>query len=92
MKLTWRPEAIAQLERITTHIARDNPTAARAVESEIVQTAEFVAAYPHMGQSASRPNVFRKLVASYPYHLFYRVLPDEVVIVSVRDARRRPVE
>ncbi|MDQ4061765.1 MAG: type II toxin-antitoxin system RelE/ParE family toxin [Pseudomonadota bacterium] len=90
MKLTWRPGAFQQLQQIYRYIAQDNPTAAAAVRREIEKTAALLAAYPEMGQATNRPNVYRKLVPGYPYHVFYRVLPDEVRIVSVRDARRRP--
>ena len=90
MKLTWRPGAFRQLQRIHEYVARDNPTAAAAIRREIEKTAALLVVYPGMGQVTNRPNVYRKLVPGYPYHLFYRILPDEVRIISVRDARRRP--
>ena len=95
MKLTWRPSALAQLDAICGYIAQDNPAAAAALQVRVEQVAGYLAEYPYMGRATQgRPSVRSKLVAGYPYRIFYTILPDrdEVRIIRVRDVRRRPLD
>jgi len=95
MRLTWRRSALAQLEAICIHIAKDNRAAAAALQVRVEQVTGQIAEYPYMGRATQgRPNVRSKLVAGSPYRIFYTLIPerDEVRIVRIRDMRRRPLE
>lgn len=95
MRLTWRRSALDQLDAICIHIAQDSPAAAAALQVRIEQVTGTLAEYPHIGRATQgRPNVRSKLVAGYPYRIFYTIIPerDEVRIVRIRHVRRRPLK
>ncbi len=48
--LVWSPEAIEDIESITSYIERDSAWHAKAVASKIVETAETIPQYPELGR------------------------------------------
>ncbi len=83
MKLTFRPEALADLEEIYDYIAEDNPTAAGTFVAELRERCGVLAEQPLIGRE--RPELHPDL-RGFPmgrYVIFYRVLTDEVEIVTV---------
>ena len=92
MRLRWTVPALRDLEQIGDYIARDNPAAANRVISRILDQADILMGYPHLGRPG-RVRETRELVATdTPYILPYRVRDEEVQILAViHGARRWPL-
>lgn len=92
--VVFNPVAVADLEEITSHIAQDNPVAARHVRQDILDTAERLAPHPGLGIrprfSAPRFAGIRFLPThQYPtYLLFYRELNDEIEVLRILHGAR----
>jgi len=83
MKLTFRPEALADLEEIYDYIAEDNPSAAGAFLSKLKERCGLLAEQPLIGRERSE---IRPDLRGFPfgrYVILYRVLVEEVEIVTV---------
>ena len=90
MKVRYTPRAFADREEIFAYLDNRNPRAAREVKAFIKQRIES------LGENARRSPVIEELgvhahwLGRYPYIIYYRVLKDEVCIVHIRHAARRP--
>jgi toxin ParE1/3/4 len=70
-----------------------NPKAAQAVKYRIQETIQRLADHPYMGRPSDRlANLRVKPIVRYPYLVFYSLSGDEVRIVHIRHAARRPWE
>ena len=70
-KIIFSPQAIADLEGVVRHIARDDPVTAVRIGNALIDRVEILENFPLLGAPyAKRPGV-RKLV-SRPYLIFYR--------------------
>lgn len=78
MPVIWSPEAVDDIARITTHIAAENPIAARRVAQELVLAADSLTLFPQRGRPSPLPGR-RELVAIRPYIIVYRILAGETV-------------
>lgn len=88
-RLAWSRRALADLERIISHIANDKPDAAARFAADILNKATTLAAMPDLGREV-RPGV-RELIVHRHYLLSYRVNYDRVEILQVwHTARKRP--
>ena len=92
MRLVASGRAARRVGRIGTHISRDSPAAARRVEQALREAFDALASQPGLGRPFGR-NVRRYVVPRLPYLVFYRPddLLDEVLILTVRHARQRPI-
>ncbi len=89
MKLRYERGALADLDEIFSHIAKDNREAASRLVARIEQVAALIASSPHVGQATRNPRFRRFPVGKYL--IVYEVGEDEVIIHYVRHgARRRP--
>jgi toxin ParE1/3/4 len=91
MRVVYAAAALARLEAIRTHIARDNPVAAaRVVERLIIEAAESLAFFPQRGVAGRKPGTRRLVLPDLPYSLDYRVRGDVVEILAAwHGAQRR---
>ncbi len=80
MPVTWSPEAINDIARITTHIAAENPIAARRVAQELVLAADSLTLFRRRGRKSALPGR-RELVAITPYIIVYRIKDEDVVTI-----------
>ena len=88
MRLRLAPRARHDLRRITTFIALDNPTAARAVVERILERCADLLDFPQQGRPAERGR--RELViVGTPYIVVYRVVGDEVHILRVLHGKQQ---
>ncbi len=70
-KIIFSPQAIADLEEVVRHIARDDPATAARIGNALIDRVEILENFPLLGAPyPKRPGV-RKLV-SRPYLIFYR--------------------
>jgi len=93
VKAAFNKLALRQLSDIYDCLFERNPSAAAAVIERIHAATTALAAYPYMGNITNRLAVRVFPVAQYPYLIFYRIdtIRDEVRIISVRHAARRPL-
>jgi toxin ParE1/3/4 len=92
MRLVFRARVHADLKAISDWISRDNPAAARAMVSRLLDRMDQLTlpGFARMGRPGRRPGV-RELV-EWPYLILYRVdeRREEVAIPAVfHGARRR---
>jgi len=92
MKVILRDAALADLEGISAWIARDNPVAARAVISRILEAIERLGEFPGLGHGGKVTGTREWVVRALPYIVVYEVGADydELrVIAVVHGARNR---
>ena len=88
MKVRYTPQAKSDLTKIFSHIAQDNPRAARAVIATIRQEITILSDNPRLGRPG-RVSGTRELVGSpLPYVVAYRIAGDFVDILAVLHTAR----
>ncbi len=95
MKLVFDEKALVDLESIYNWIAKDNPTAAKAVVERLFASTEHLAAFPQMGHVGRDELTFEWVVPRLPYIVIYEVhaARDEVIVTAVvHGAREREGE
>ena len=70
-KIIFSPQAIADLEEVVRHIARDDPAAAMRIGNALIDRVEILENFPLLGAPCSKRPGVHKLV-SPPYLIFYR--------------------
>ncbi|MDY6922679.1 MAG: type II toxin-antitoxin system RelE/ParE family toxin [Pseudomonadota bacterium] len=87
-RIVWADEALENLEAIGSYIRDFNPGASRRLTQRLVEVAESLAVFPDRGRAISATR--RELPVVRPYLIRYAVTPDEVHILKIRHAARRP--
>jgi len=90
MSVRYTLRAFADRETIFDYLEKRNPSAARNVKRGIEQAIEALASHPRIGQPTDKPGIYELTVPRRPYKVYYRIDRDEVWILHIRDARRRP--
>lgn len=90
MKVRHTPTAFAELQSIVAYIYARSPQGARNVHARIRRSIDFLVDFPRIGTPTDDPAIRRTLALPYPYVIFYEPTTDEIVIHSIRHARRRP--
>ena len=80
MKVILREAAHGDLDRIFDWIAKDRPRSAHAVIERILESAERLGRFPHLGHVGRAPDTFEWIVPRLPYIVVYRVNADNDVI------------
>ena len=70
-KIIFAPQALADLEEVVRHIARDDPVTAQRVGNALIDRAAILENFPLLGSPYHKRSGVRKLV-SRPYLIFYR--------------------
>ena len=85
MKLVFDDRALADLERIYSWIAKDNPAAAKAVVERMFESVEHLASFPHMGHAGRDEGTLEWVVPRLPYIVVYEVdeARGEVIVTAV---------
>ncbi len=89
-RLIWSPAARDDLIDIQTYIAEFNPAVARRLFIKLVPVGQSLLDFPDRGRPIGRGR--REITLTRPYILRYVVVGDDVDILSVRHAARRPPE
>lgn len=90
MKLRYTRKAAAELQEVLAGIAEHSTQGAHRVRNAIRQAVDLLGEHPRSGRMINRHGLRRTVVVPYPYLIFYEVRNDEVVIIGVRHAARRP--
>jgi toxin ParE1/3/4 len=83
MKVIIREVAYDDLDRIYAWIAKDRPRSANAVVDRILDSAERLGRFPHLGHVGQVPGTYEWAIPGLPYIIVYQVREGEsLVIVS----------
>ena len=90
MRVRYTRGAKCDLDRIFRNLGRRSPVAARAIKTLIERRIAQLADFPFMAPETDETGIYELTIVRYPYKIYYEVEGDEVWIIHVRDARRRP--
>ena len=91
-KIIFSPQAIADLEEVVRHIARDDPATAVRIGNALINRVEILENFQLLGAPYPKRHGVRKLV-SRPYLIFYRPRLEENSVDILRywhGAQREP--
>ena len=90
MIVRWTRRALADLQRMAGHIARDNPVAAAELAAAVQERAGRLQRFPLLGRTGAFEDT-RELIVHRNYILSYRVRGGEVQVLQLwHVARNRP--
>lgn len=92
MRVRYTLRAFADREEIFNYIDQRSPSGAQAVKSDIVRAIRRLEWFPRSAPVTDEPAIHELIVPRRPYKVYYRIEGNEVWIVHIRDARRRPWE
>ena len=90
MRVRYTKRAFAEREAIFEYINQFDPRAARRVKAFIKQKVQSLSYSPYRTRMVKGLDVHALWLGRYPYIVYYRVTNDEVSIVHIRHAARRP--
>jgi plasmid stabilization system protein ParE len=90
MRVRYTLRAQADLDAIYTYLDARAPVAAQSVKTLIERRIAMLAEFPHIAPETDQPGVYELTIVRYPYCVYYEISGDEIWIVHIRDARRRP--
>jgi toxin ParE1/3/4 len=90
MRIRYTLRARADLEVICADLNERGPAAARTVLAEIEGSIGRLARFPLLARLTDEPGVRELTLVRYPYKVYYEIAGEEVRILHIRDARRRP--
>jgi plasmid stabilization system protein ParE len=82
VRVIWREAARADVELIASHIAEENPLAARRVARALLLAGDSLADFPRRGRPGADPAT-RELVALWPYIVIYEIRYEAVHILRI---------
>jgi plasmid stabilization system protein ParE len=90
MRVRWLRTALRNLDEEATHIAADDPAAARLVVTRVLEATAQLAQHPALGRPGRVPGTRELVVLKTRYLIPYRVRGDTVEILRVFHTSRRP--
>jgi toxin ParE1/3/4 len=90
MRIRYTPRAFADREAIFEYLENRSPQGAQAVKRAIENSIRRLERFPYSARTTDEPGVRELIVPQRPYKMYYRVVGDEVWIVHIRHAARRP--
>ncbi|MFY9642879.1 MAG: type II toxin-antitoxin system RelE/ParE family toxin [Rhodomicrobium sp.] len=89
MILSYTPRALRDLERIAAYLGEHNRASMQRILAAIKHSIGYLQDYPELGKPV-RGAQRRIPVPRSSYLVYYRIAGEEVLILHVRDGRRRP--
>ncbi len=90
MRIRYTLRAHADLEAITAYHRKRNPTVRGAILATIERRIAWLSEFPLIAPETDEPGVRELPIVRYPYKVYYEVVGEEVRILHIRHARRRP--
>jgi toxin ParE1/3/4 len=90
MRLRYTLRAQADLEAIFEYLDQHSPTAGRTLRVEITERVALLLEFPRMAPATEIPGVRELSLSRQPYKIYYEIRGDELYVLHVRHARRRP--
>jgi toxin ParE1/3/4 len=90
MKVRYTPRAFADREAIFDYLEKRSPRGARTVEIAIENSIQRLEHFPYSAPATDEPDIRELIVPRLPYKVYYRVAGEEIWIVHIRHAARRP--
>ena len=84
MRIRWTTGAAPDLERISEHIAEDNPEAALKTARAIFSRIEELTVFPRRGSHGPEDATRELVLSPLPYIAVYRVTENVVEILRLR--------
>lgn len=91
MKPRFTRRATAQLRKILGDLTSQSPQGATSVSARMSDVLDLIVQFPQVGRPTARRGIRRITIVPYPYNVDYRLDGQEVVILGVRHASRRPI-
>ncbi len=88
MKVRLTPEAAADLDEAFDYVAAENPRAALALVTTILEAIETLPKAPFKGRIGKRPGTREYVIQRTNYVAVYQVAGDEITIARVMHGRR----
>ncbi|MFZ1109377.1 MAG: type II toxin-antitoxin system RelE/ParE family toxin [Rhodomicrobium sp.] len=89
MIVSYTPKSLRDLERIASYLEEHNRISMQRILAAIKHSIDNLQDYPELGK-AVRGAQRRIPVPRSSYLVYYRIAGEEVLILHVRDGRRRP--
>ena len=88
-KIIWTERAVNNLQSIHDFILEDSPFQAKRVVNCIIDCVEPLAIFPNMGTKVKEvPEQELRELVKFSYRIIYRVMTDEVPILTVIHSRQ----
>ena len=82
-------EAEEELQLAAQYYEQMQPGLGRALIVEVRRTRDLISEYP-LSAPMVRGDVRIRSIARFPYRIYYRARPDEIVVIAIGHRRRRP--
>jgi toxin ParE1/3/4 len=90
MRVRFTPRAFSDREAIYEYLASRSPDGARKVLAKITAMIASLAEQPELGYRTDHRDIRVKFVGEFPYKIFYRIRGNDLEILHIRHAARRP--
>ena len=90
MRLKWLPTALRNLDREASHIAAEEPAAARLVVKRVLAAVSMLPEQPGLGQPGRVAGTRELVVLKTRYIVPYRVRGDTLEVLRVFHTSRQP--
>jgi toxin ParE1/3/4 len=92
MNVVYAPRALRDLDSIDGYLVERSPSASVNVLGAIKSSIDTLSFFPEIGRLVDDAGHRRMPVLRFPYVIFYRVADDELLILHIRHASRRPID
>jgi len=83
MMIQWLEDAIRDLEALRAYIAKDKPSAANRIATQILSTVSLLSVSPEIGRVGQISDTRELVIAGTPYIIPYRIKNNVVEILRV---------
>jgi plasmid stabilization system protein ParE len=90
MRVRYTRRAQKDLAAILAYIDTRSPPGARNVKLAIQKVIDLIGDHPEMGRLSGIEETRVISVGRYPYLIYWRILNEEVWLIHIRHAARRP--
>lgn len=88
MRVAYTLTALSEVEEVFSHIARENPGAARRVLSVFEQVVARLSEFPQSGVETDMAGVRMTPILPFPYLIFYSIDRETLVVRNFRHGAR----